>query len=102
MTVNMSLRKAERLPIGQREEPYDRNQLPLSNYTEKAPALPVPRYILATLYYALDDTVIAKKWADEALSLYTEIDVAVTRPAVKYYIAIRDWQHAIRFSRGFG
>ncbi|MDO8566650.1 MAG: O-antigen ligase family protein [bacterium] len=99
MTTNILLRKAEVLPVGSKErEPYYREAIKiLETYAAKEPLLPVPRYILATLYYALDDKVVAKKWADEALPLYTEADVAAARPAVKYYIAIGDWQHAVRF-----
>ena len=41
MTVNISARKAERLPIGSKErEPYYRNAIAiLETYAEKAPAL---------------------------------------------------------------
>src|SRR3989344_7004789 len=69
----------------------------LETYAEKEPTLPVPRYILATIYYALGEKVTAKKWADEALPLYTEPDSAAAKPAVKYYLAIHDWAHAVRF-----
>ncbi len=99
MTANISLRKADVLPVGSKErESYYREAVRvLETYSEKEPTLPVPKYILATLYYALGDKVTAKKWADEALPLYTEIDIAAARPAVKYYIAIGDWRSAVRF-----
>lgn len=99
MTANISLRKADALPMGSKEkESYYREAIKiLETYSSKEPMLPVPRYILATLYYAIGDTATAKKWADEALPLYTETDVAAARPAVKYYIAIRDWPRAARF-----
>lgn len=99
MTANISLRKAEALPRGSKEkESYYREAIGiLETYVEKEPLLPVPRYILATLYYALGDTAIAKKWADEALPLYITPEAAAAGPAVKYYIAIRDWQNAVRF-----
>jgi len=87
MTANIALRNAnfrEAISI-------------LEAYVVKEPTLPVPRYILATLYYKLGDPAAAKKWADGALPLYTDPDTAAARPAVKYYLAIQDWQHAARF-----
>ncbi|MBI2025638.1 O-antigen ligase family protein [Candidatus Kaiserbacteria bacterium] len=99
MTTNISLRKADALPAGSEErESYYREAVKvLETYSEKEPSLPVPKYILATLYYALGDTATAKKRADEALPLYTESDVAAAKPAVKYYIAVGDWRNAARF-----
>ena len=99
MTANISLRRADALPVGSKErESYYREAVKvLETYSEKEPSLSVPKYILATLYYALDDKATAKKLADEALPLYTEIDIAAARPAVKYYIAIGDWRNAVRF-----
>lgn len=99
MKANISLRKANSTPVGskERESHYREAIAVLETYAMKEPALPVPRYILATLYYALGDTATAKKFADEALPLYTEADVAAARPAVKYYIAMKDWRNAVRF-----
>ncbi|MEK7515581.1 MAG: O-antigen ligase family protein [Patescibacteria group bacterium] len=99
MTANISLRKADVLQAGskERESHYREAIKILETYADKEPALPVPRYILATLYYALGDKATAKKLADEALPLYITADTAVARPAVKYYIAISDWQNAVRF-----
>lgn len=99
MTANISLRKANTFPEGSRErESYYREAIvTLETYAEKEPELPVPRYILATLYYALGERDTAKKWADEALPLYKIADVAAARPAIKYYIAIGDWRNAVRF-----
>jgi tetratricopeptide (TPR) repeat protein len=99
LTANISLRSASTFPEGSKErELHYREAIKiLETYAGKEPALPVPRYILATLYYALGDKVVAKKWADEAYPLYTTMDTAVARPAVKYYIAISDWQNAARF-----
>ncbi len=99
MTANISLRKANLLPAGsnERKSYYLDAVKVLETYSEKEPSLPVPKYILATLYYALGDKTTAKKLADEALPLYAEADVAAARPAVKYYIAIGDWRNAARF-----
>lgn len=99
MTANISLRKANTFPEGSKERgSYYRDAIAiLEKYAEKEPTLPVPRYILATIYYALGEKAVARKWADEALLLYGEPDSAAAKPAVKYYIAIQDWQNAIRF-----
>lgn len=99
MMANISLRKADSPSSDdtQKEKYYRQAIIILEAYAQKEPALPVPRYILATLYYALGDKATAKKWADEALPLYITADTAAARPAVKYYIAISDWQNAVRF-----
>jgi O-antigen ligase len=99
MTANISLRKADALsPNDSAKEKYFRMAIiTLETYAQKEPTLPVPRYILATLYYKLGDTTTAKKWADEAYPLYTTPDAAAAGPAVKYYLATEDWQHAARF-----
>jgi len=87
MTANIALRNAR----------FREAASILETYVQKEPTLPVPRYILATLYYKLGDMATAKKWADGAYPLYTDPDPAAARPAVKYYLAIEDWQHAARF-----
>lgn len=98
MTANMSLRKADALKDDADKEKYFREAIAvLEAYTKKEPTLPLPGYTLATIYYKLGDTATAKKWADEALLLYTSPDTAVAGPAVKYYLAIGDWQHAAKF-----
>jgi tetratricopeptide (TPR) repeat protein len=99
MTANISLRKADALsPNDSAKEKYFRMAIiTLETYAQKEPTLPVPRYILATLYYKLGDTMTAKKWADEAYPLYTTPDAAAAGPAVKYYLATEDWRHAARF-----
>ena len=99
MMVNISLRKADALPEGSpaREKHYKEAIKILEEYSAKELSIPVPRYILATIYYKLGEYTTAKKWADEALPLYTGVDVAAARPAVKYYLAIHDWQNAVRF-----
>ena len=99
MTANISLRKADMLSQNDaRKVTYFKEAITiLEEYAQKETSLPVPRYILATLYYKLGDTTTAKKWADEALPLYTVPDTAAAGPAVKYYIAIGDWRNAARF-----
>jgi O-antigen ligase len=99
MTVNISLRKANALPEGsQAQAAYYREAIGvLEGYAGKEKSLPVSRYILATIYYKLDERDVAKKWADEALPLYTTPDTATARPAVKYYLATHDWRNAVRF-----
>ncbi|MEK7086623.1 MAG: O-antigen ligase family protein [Patescibacteria group bacterium] len=99
MLANIALRKADALPAGDaRKEKWYREAIGLLEaYAVKEPALPVPRYTLVTLYYNLGDTAAAKKWADEAYPLYTTPDAAAATPAVKYYLAIGDWQRAVKF-----
>jgi len=99
MTANISLRKADLLPPSDtQKEKYFREAIAvLEEYAQKEMTLPVPRYILATLYYKLGDVATAKKWANEAYPFYTAPDAAAASPAVKYYIATEDWQHAVRF-----
>ena len=99
MTVNISLRKADALPESSQErEVYYREAIKiLEEYSAKETSLPVPRYILATIYYKLEDYPTAKKWADSALLFYTEPDIAAAKPAVKYYLAVHDWRNAVRF-----
>ncbi len=99
MMANVSLRHADRLPQGDpMKERYFREAIMiLELYAKKEPTLPVPRYTLAALYYKLGNATMAKKWADEAYPLYTMPDTAAAGPAVKYYLAIGDWQHAARF-----
>jgi tetratricopeptide (TPR) repeat protein len=99
LKANIYLRKADLLPAKSAAQAvYFRKAIALlEEYAQKEPALPVPRYILTALYYKLGDLAMAKKWADEAYPLYTHPDVAAARPAVKYYIAIGDWTHAVKF-----
>ena len=99
MTVNISLRKADVLSEWSPErEVYYREAIKiLEEYSAKEPSLPVPRYILATIYYKLGDYPTAKKLADEALPLYITSDIAAAKPAVKYYLAVHDWRNAVRF-----
>lgn len=99
MMANIFLRKADALPQNDAgRERYFREAIGvLEAYAQKEPMLPVPRYTLAALYYKLGNAVMAKKWADEAYPLYTTSDMAAAGPAVKYYLAIGDWQHAVRF-----
>jgi len=98
MMANISLRKADALTNDSQKEKYFREAIVLlETYAEREPTLPLPGYTLATIYYKLGDTATAKKWADEALPLYTSPDTAVAGPAVKYYLATGDWKHAVLF-----
>lgn len=99
MLANMSLRKADELPQGDLgQETYFREAIAiLEEYAQKEPTLPLPRYTLASIYYKLGDMVAAKKWADTGYSLYVLSDVAVAKPAVKYYLAVGEWKPAVRF-----
>lgn len=99
MMANISLRKADALSQNDpaKEKYFRMAIITLETYAHKEPTLPLPGYTLATIYYKLGDAASAKKWADEALPLYTSPDTAVAGPAVKYYLAIGDWRNAVRF-----
>ncbi len=99
MTANIYLRQADRLPLGSALQGtyFEEAIAVLKTYVQKEPMLPVPRYVLATLYFKLGDRVAAKEWADSAFPLYKNSDPAAAGPAVKYYIAIGDWKHAVPF-----
>lgn len=97
LLANIPLRKADMFVTLAQKEPHYRQAIQvLEMYADLVPVA-VPRYTLATLYLALGDKTTAKKWADEALPLYTEPDVSAAEPAVKYYIATEDWSHAAFF-----
>lgn len=68
----------------------------LKEYAGEVSTLDEPRYVIATLYLALGDKVSAKQWADEGLSLYKKNGDTAGR-AVKYYIAVEDWPHAVQY-----
>lgn len=99
MLANISLRKVDNPTQNEADTValYRKAISVLEEYARKEVTLPVPRYILASLYYKLGDTAAAKKWADEAYPLYTTPDLAAASPAVKYYLATEDWQRAVRF-----
>ena len=88
LTANISLRNSD----------FRKAISIIEDYSQKEPKLPEPRFILANLYYKMGDTATAKKLADEALHLYiTNPDIGAASPALKYYLAIGDWQNATRF-----
>lgn len=99
MAANILIREANAFSNGSKERDtlYRAAINVLETYATKEPTLSVPRYMLATLYYALGDAATAKKFADEASPLYTDADAAAARPAIKYYIAVSDWPNAARF-----
>ena len=99
MTANIYLRKADALTEGDtgKEKHFRKAIAVLEEYAQKETGLSTPRYILATLYYRLGEREAAKKWADEAFPLYTIPDTAAAGPAVKYYLAVKDWEHAVPF-----
>lgn len=98
LLANISLRKADAATTeNERSLHYKEAIRVLETYAVSQPTLAVPRYVLTTLYYRLGDLSSAKKWADEAYPLYTTPDAAAAGPAVKYYIAVEDWERAVRF-----
>ena len=68
----------------------------LTQYVQRVPTLPEPRYVIATLYLTLGDKATAAQWAKDALALYKPNADTAAR-AVKYYLAVEDWAHAAQF-----
>ncbi len=69
----------------------------LKQYIAVVPTLAEPRYVIASLYLVMNDKATAKQWADEGLANYTKPDGDQAGRAVKYYIAVEDWPHAVEF-----
>ncbi len=99
LLANISIRKGDALPQGSaaKKVQYDEAIRQLTEYSDLVPAFAEPRYIIATLYQTLGETVVAKQWADEGLSVYTRADKNTARRASRYYVAIEDWTNASRF-----
>lgn len=68
----------------------------LTTYAEKVPTLDEPRFILASLYFAVGDTKTAAIWADQGLPLYKG-SAQVAQRAAGYYIKMEDWPRAAQF-----
>ena len=99
MLANTSLRKGDALPAGPEKTQHYREAISsIEGYAKMIPETSEPRYILATLYLTIGDQESAKRWADEALPLYTyDGGLATAKRAAKYYVLIGDWPRATRF-----
>jgi O-antigen ligase/tetratricopeptide (TPR) repeat protein len=68
----------------------------LTEYATVVPENAETRYVIANLYVALGDKKNATLWADKGSLLYKgRIDGA--RQALRYYLAIQDWEKALPF-----
>lgn len=96
---NISIRKGDMLPQGSaaKKAQYDQAILELTQYADLVPQFAEPRYIIASLYFSLNQPALAKQWADEGLAVYTKADENTARRAARYYLAVEDWQNAARF-----
>ncbi len=99
MLANLSLKKADTLSPGPEKNQLYREAISIVEaYAKMIPEVSEPRYILATLNLTINDRVSAKRWADEALPLYTyDGDLSVARRAARYYVTVGDWPLAERF-----
>lgn len=95
--ANIALKKGDQATqVAERNQYYREAIGMLEAYAGSVPKLAEPRFILASLYMVIGDNASAKRWADEGLPFYrTDTDVA--RKALRYYIAVEDWQNVKRF-----
>jgi len=95
--ANIPLKKGD-----QATNPAERNQYyrqaigMLEEYARQVPNFAEPRFIIASLYAVIGDRASAKRWADEGLPLYRG-GTDVARKALRYYIAVEDWQNVRKF-----
>lgn len=100
MLANISLKKGDAAgQTSERTRHYREGIAVLEGYAAKVPNLAEPRYIIANLYLVIGDKVSAKKWADEGSTLFLAGEETARR-AIRYYLAVEDWQNALRFLEG--
>ncbi len=99
MLANLPLKKADALSPGPEKNQLYREAISIVEaYAKMVPEVSEPRYILATLNLTINDRASAKRWADEALLLYTyDGDLSVAKRAARYYVTVGDWPLAERF-----
>src|SRR3990167_8332186 len=99
--ANISLKKGDRAQgVEERTRYYREAIVILEEYAVEVPDLAETNYIIANLYLVLDERASAKKWADGGLVLYKERGgKGAASRAIKYYIAVEDWQNALLFMR---
>ncbi len=95
--ANIALKKGDQATQAAERNQYYREAIGmLEEYARRVPNLAEPRFILASLYMVLGDSASAKHWADEGLPFYRG-GTNVARKALRYYIAVEDWQNVRRF-----
>lgn len=100
MLANISLKKGDKAgQVSERSRYYREGIEILAKYAAQVPNLAEPRYIIANLHLVINDRVSAKKWADEGSALYLGGEETARR-AIRYYIAVEDWPHALSFMEG--
>jgi len=99
--ANISLKKGDRAQgVEERTRYYREAIVILEEYAVEVPDLAETYYIIANLYLVLDERASAKKWADGGLVLYKERGgKGAASRAIKYYIAVEDWQNALLFMK---
>ncbi len=97
ITSNISLKKGDKATDPTlRNNHYREAIVVLAGYARQVPDLAEPRFIIASLYVVVGDSVAAKSWADEGLALYKG-GKDTARRAVRYYLAVEDWTQVRRF-----
>ena len=95
--ANIPLKKGDLATQAAERNQYYREAVGiLEEYAARVPRFAEPRFIIASLYVVVGDTVSAKRWADEGLPLYRG-GTDVARKALRYYIAVEDWPNVKRF-----
>ena len=98
--ANISLKKGDKAATFAEKSRWYREAIGiLEQYTQQVPRSVEPRYVIANIYLSLNDRVSAKKWADEALPLYTHLHLDTARKAFRYYVAVENWANAERFMK---
>src|SRR3989344_5526546 len=95
--ANIPLKKGDLATKASERNQYYREAVGiLEEYARRVPNFAEPRFIIASLYVVIGDRASGKRWADEGLPLYkSSADVA--RKALRYYIAVEDWENVRRF-----
>ena len=95
--ANIPLKKGDLATKASERNQYYREAIDiLEEYAVQVPRFAEPRFIIASLYVVIGDRASGKRWADEGLPLYkSSADVA--RKALRYYIAVEDWENVRRF-----
>ena len=99
--ANISLKKGDRAQGVEERTRYYREAIGiLEEYATEVSDLAETNYIIANLYLVLGERASAKKWADGGLALYKERGgKGAASRAIKYYIAVEDWQNALLFMK---
>lgn len=95
--ANIPLKKGDQATGSAIRNQYYREAIGiLEEYAARVPNFAEPHFIIASLYVVIGDRISGKQWADKGLPLYRG-GTDVARKALRYYIAVEDWQNVKRF-----